>query len=311
MANADPLDRFPSVLSAVVKKILVVGGEGQLGWELRRILPKARVRSLDLPEFDIRDEKLVTERVAAEKPTVIINAAAFTAVDRAEEEKEKAFAVNAEGAAKLAAAAKQVKARMIQISTDFVFDGKKGSPYKPEDEPAPLGVYGASKLEGEKQVAEILGERALIIRTAWLYSAKGSNFVKTMLRLMEEGREVRVVSDQVGSPTWAATLARAVIAGINNNDLAGVYHWTDAGVASWYELAVAIGEEAVALGLLREPPALQPISTEEYQRPARRPPYSVLDKTSSYSELGLPPILWRVTLRAMLTELTEMASGLD
>jgi dTDP-4-dehydrorhamnose reductase len=234
------------------------------------------------------------------RPALVINTAAYTRVDDAEREEDRAFAINAAGAGTVAAAAHQIGARVIHISTDFVFDGSAGRPYTPEDEPRPLGAYGRTKLAGERLVLERTGGTALIVRTAWVYAAQGHNFVETMLRLMREGQRIGVVYDQVGTPTWARCLAQALWTASEQPDLQGIVHWTDAGVASWYDFAVAIQEEALGAGLLVRAVPIRPLRTEEFPRPARRPSYSVLDKTTGWAALGGAPPHWRVNLRCML-----------
>ena len=283
-------------------KVMITGVNGQLGWELQRTAPQAyHVIPLSHQDLDITDMDAVMSGVEDARPEVIINAAAYTAVDRAEQERELAYAVNANGAANIAKATVSVGAKLIHISTDFVFDGKKSSPYLPEDTPNPLGVYGASKLEGERRVSELAKDHALIIRTAWVYSSHGSNFVKTILRLLKERDSLSVVSDQVGTPTWAKGLAQSVWRSIERRIL-GVYHWTDAGVASWYDFAVAIQEEALAVGLLDKAIPVSPIRTEDYTTTAKRPAYSVLEKTRTWEVLEHIALHWRVALRNMLQE---------
>jgi dTDP-4-dehydrorhamnose reductase len=190
---------------------------------------------------------------------------------------------------------------MIHVSTDFVFDGNASSPYKVDAPTAPLSVYGATKLAGEQATLAALGDRAVILRTAWVYSATGNNFVRTMLRLMARGN-VRVVADQVGTPTSAASLAEAIWS-IAAAEAGGVFHWTDAGVASWYDFAVAIAEEGVRAGLLTNPVEVTPIVTSDYPTPARRPPYSVLDKSAAVQRFGLRQIHWKRRLRTVIEEL--------
>lgn len=240
-----------------------------------------------------------------DRPTLVINTAAYTAVDAAEREVERAEAVNVLGAANVAEGAGRVGARMIQVSTDFVFDGSQGRPYTVEDPPRPLGVYGRTKLAGEREVAGRLGSRALILRTAWLYSGRGRNFVLTMLSAMKEREEVRVVSDQIGTPTWVRSLADALWAAAGQSSLHGVHHWTDAGVASWFDFAAAIQEEALSLGLLQRAVPIRALRTEQYPTLARRPSYSVLDKSETWAALKLYPPHWRVNLRHMLQGLSS------
>jgi dTDP-4-dehydrorhamnose reductase len=282
-------------------RVLLTGATGQLGWELQQTCPATmELFVFGSSELDIRDVSAVTDAVKKIAPAVIINAAAHTAVDKAEDEPELAFAVNTDGAVHLAQAAKRQGARMIQISTDYVFDGTHSSPYLPDADTSPLGVYGESKYQGEQRVQEILPQDSVIIRTAWVYSTHGHNFVKSMLRLMVEREELGIVADQVGSPTYARTLARAVWGFAEQPQLHGIYHWTDAGVASWYDFAVAIMEEAVTVGLLPRAITVKPIRSCDYPTPARRPAYSVLDKTSSWKQLSVAPLHWREALREML-----------
>ena len=197
----------------------------------------------------------------------------------------------------LADNARRIGARFVHVSTDFVFDGRSGIPYAPDAEPNPLGVYGRTKLEGER----LAGHGALIIRTAWVYAPTGGNFVRTMLRLMAERPEVRVVADQIGTPTYAPGLAAALWA-LAEKGVTGIHHHTDSGAASWYDFAVAIQEEALAIGLLDTAAPVIPIATAEFPTPARRPHFSVLDKRSTIAALGAPAPHWRVNLRHMLNE---------
>lgn len=291
-------------------RVLLIGGGGQLGQELQTSVPGAV--SLATPprdELDLEDEASIGRQLDDVRPDVVINAAAYTAVDQAESESDAAFAVNAQGPQWIAERLQEGRARLIHISTDFVFDGTKASPYLPEDLPKPLGIYGASKLAGERAVLELLPYRALVVRTSWLYSAYRTNFVKSMLLLLGKREEVRVVSDQTGSPTWAVHLATAIWRWALRPTAVGVRHWTDMGVASWYDLAVAVAEEGSALGLLEGATHVVPISTREYPTPAKRPAMSVLDSSASHEELELAPQHWRSSLRQMLTRYRETLNG--
>lgn len=258
---------------------------------------------LDLPELDISDPQGLLEACRRIEPDVIVNAAAYTAVDQAESDPQTATAVNADGPANIAAVAKNLGARMIHVSTDFVFDGEASRPYAPADAPNPLSVYGKTKLAGERAVLETLPDAAFVVRTAWLYSVTGNNFVKTMLRLMRERDELGVVGDQRGTPTWANSLAEAVWKAAVAHDVVGTYHWTDAGEATWHEFAVAIQEEALAAGLLEKAIPVNAISSEQYPTPAHRPAYSVLDCSSTRAALDFEPAPWRDNLRRMLAAL--------
>lgn len=288
-------------------KVLITGARGQAGNELCRTAPDhVELLCLDRNRLDIGAGAAVAETIRAKRPELIINAAAYTAVDKAETEREQAFTVNATGAANLAAAAAETGARLVHLSTDFVFDGAKSSPYRPDDQANPLSAYGASKLAGELAVLERC-PGALVVRTGWLYSAHGHNFVKTMLRLLGEREQLTVVADQVGTPTWGGSLAEAIWAAAAKPELRGIYHFSDAGVASWYDFAQAIQEEALHLGLLTRAIPIKPITSGDYPTPARRPPYSVLDKSATWRDFAITGQHWRVALRKMLKELQEHA----
>jgi dTDP-4-dehydrorhamnose reductase len=289
---------------AIAMDVLVTGASGQLGRELARSVPPGvAVRFLDRSALDLAAGDL-EQRVLALAPQLILNAAAYTAVDRAESERELAFAVNGAAPGALARAASRLGARLVHVSTDFVFDGAASRPYTETHPTSPLGVYGASKQEGERQLRAALPE-ALILRTAWVYSALGANFVKTMLRLMGSRDRLSVVADQVGTPTWAQGLAAAVWELGLGTHTGLTLHWTDLGVASWYDFAVAIQEEALARGLLDRAVPVEPIRTEDYPTPACRPAYSVLDKTTTLALLAAPRQHWRSALRGMLDHLKE------
>jgi dTDP-4-dehydrorhamnose reductase len=282
---------------------LITGASGQLGRELQAVAPKSwRVRACDAGALDVTRPEVVEEVVLRVRPDLIVNAGAYTAVDAAEREAERAEAVNSAGAAHVAEAAKRAGARLIHLSTDYVFDGAQSRPYTPADRPRPLGVYGRTKLAGEREVARISGGAALVLRTSWLYSVHGRNFVLTMLRLMRERDSVGVVADQIGSPTWARSLAAVIWAAADAPAVQGVHHWSDAGVASWYDLALAVQEDALALGLLLRAVPIRALRTAEYPTDARRPAYSVLERSAGLAELGVPVRHWRDQLRAMLRE---------
>jgi dTDP-4-dehydrorhamnose reductase len=278
---------------------LVLGSNGQLGSALQATKPDdVKLIARDLPEFDLTDPDATAKLVEEASADVIINAAAYTAVDKAETEQAAAFQANVAGVGIVANAAERHGARFIHISTDYVFDGTKGYPYRPDDQTSPLGVYGRTKLDGEKKALAACGN-CLIVRTAWLYGDQGANFVKTMLRLMASHPQVRVVSDQIGTPTYARSLAEALWM-LARSDHRGVLHYTDSGVASWYDFACAIQEEALRLGLLNEAVPVLPISTAEFPTPARRPSFGILDKSETWALLGKPAAHWRTNLRAML-----------
>jgi dTDP-4-dehydrorhamnose reductase len=283
-------------------RVLITGAWGQLGIELlRRVPPRIAATGVDLAELDITDAAAVRACVEQLRPAAIFNCAAYTAVDKAEADADAAYRVNRDGARNLAEAAQAAGAKLLHVSTDFVFDCRTWRPYRPADPPAPLGVYGASKLAGERAVAAAAPDNALIVRTAWLYSAHGQNFARTMLRLMRERSEVRVVADQLGTPTSAASLAAALWTLYERDAPVGTYHYTDAGAASWYDFACAIREMAQARSGEKLAPVV-PIATSDFPTAARRPAYSVLDKTATWAITGAAPH-WREPLRAVIDSL--------
>jgi len=285
-------------------KALIKGAGGQVGRILlKSVPPNWTAAGFTHADLDIGDQAAVRNAVQVERPDLIISAGAYTAVDKAESEPEAAERANSLGPRHLAVAARETGARLLHISTDFVFDGRGPRPYRPDAVTEPQSVYGRTKRGGEEAVLQVLPETAVILRTAWVYAAEGNNFVRTMLRLMGSKGHVRVISDQVGTPTSASSLVEAIWAVAARPDLKGIHHWTDLGVASWYDFAVAIAEEAVALGLIPSSVRVDPIATEDYPTPARRPAYSVLDKRSLLDALGIPAHHWRVNLRSVLREI--------
>jgi len=286
-----------------IKTVLITGADGQLGYELQRtVLAGYECIATDKDDLDITNADAVNTFVSKLKPDIIVNSAAYTAVDKAEEETELATAINTTGAANLAQVCKDNDIQFMQISTDFVFDGKGHTPYLVDAPAEPEGMYGKTKQAGDVLVKKILGDDAFIIRTSWLYSANGNNFVKTMLRFMKEREELGIIADQIGTPTWANSLAQAVWQAIDKN-ITGIHHWSDAGVASWYDFAYAIMEEGVELGLLDKTISINAITTADYPTPASRPCYSVMDKTTTWQALELKSEHWRVALRKMMKEL--------
>lgn len=277
-------------------KVLVTGAGGQLGKTLVACCPPGiEIVPLTSGVLDIGDHDAVQQMIGDVAPALIINAAAYTKVDAAEEFADLADRVNRGGVLNLAKAAERHGARLVHISTDFVFDGMSSRAYSPQDLPAPLGVYGATKLAGEQAA----GNNSLIVRTSWLYSEYGGNFVDTMLRLMRERDMLKVVDDQIGTPTSARSLARALWQ-LSATHGVGTLHYSDSGAGSWYDFAVAIMEEALELGLLNRAVNIFPIPSADYPTAARRPHFSVLDKQDTYKALGCRPPHWRVNLRETL-----------
>ena len=306
-------------------KVLLTGSQGQLGQALRTSLPAqingeslefiATARRADpcqgLHPLDLADPQACHAAIATHRPDWVINAGAYTAVDRAQSEPELAQAVNAGAPQALAEAIAELcpSSRLLQLSTDFVFDGAQGCPYRPGQKPDPVGVYGETKALGEQAVTQTLStttqSRATVLRTSWVYGPVGSNFLLTMLRLHAQqaarGEPLRVVADQVGCPTSTSSLATACWA-VLEQGVGGILHWSDAGVASWYDFAVAIGDLAVEVGLLDQAASVEPITTAEYPTPARRPAYSLLDCSATRMLLGVPVRHWRAALRMVIAD---------
>jgi dTDP-4-dehydrorhamnose reductase len=284
-------------------RVLVLGGGGQVASAVVGAAPSqhhavARTRA----ELDVCDEHAVVRALADTGAEWVVNAAAYTAVDLAEDQPAQAMAVNDTAVGVLAAATEKAGRRLLHLSTDFVFDGKSNRAYLPTDQTNPLSVYGVSKLGGERQILKASGA-GIVLRTAWVYAAAGRNFALTMLRLMREKDQVSVVSDQIGTPTWAGGIAAAIWGLIEAGAPGGVYHWTDLGVASWYDFAVAIQDEALARGLLHRAVPVTPIPSAAYPTRARRPAFSVLDTASTRALIKVPARHWRHNLRMMLDEL--------
>ena len=279
-------------------RVLITGANGQLGGALQRTAPDgADVNAIDVDDVDFTEEAMLRARLVVEAPDVLINAAAYTAVDKAEEDEELAQAINANAVAIMAGEMASQGGKLVHVSTDFVFDGQSSTAYKPDDTRAPISAYGRTKAAGEDH----LRDTDLLVRTAWVYEAGGANFVRTMIRLMKERDELGIVSDQIGSPTWATGLAQTIW-GLIAKGASGTYHHSDAGVASWYDFAVAIAEEAQAIGLLESIPTIKPITTADYPTPATRPAFSLLDCRTTREMLGAQAVHWRDNLRLMLKE---------
>jgi len=285
-------------------RVLITGSErGQLFFELHRRAPEHAQLLKPASRIDISDRGEVSRAIESLQPQLIFNAAAYTAVDKAESEPELAYAVNATGVGHLADAADKVGAHLLHVSTDFVFGPGSGLPFSEDSPVAPVSVYGKTKLAGERILAERLPEASAIFRTAWVHSSHGSNFVKSMLKLMSERDELGVVADQIGAPTWARSLADALWLAAEQR-LCGLYHWSGAGVASWYDFAIAIKEEATSSGMLDRDTRINPLRSDQYPTAATRPNYSVLELTRTWQVLGLTAEHWRHDLRLMLRELT-------
>ena len=291
-------------------RVLLAGRGGQLGWELQRALaPFGELVALDRAGMDLADPDAIHRAIADARPAVIVNAAAYTAVDKAESEPEAAMRVNGVAPGIIAEEAARIGALMVHYSTDYVFDGAKGEPYREDDPPAPLSAYGRSKLAGEEAV-RAAGGAHLIFRTSWVYAARGSNFLLTMLRLARERRELKIVDDQVGAPTWARSIASltARVLGVDGagpgraRERSGVYHLTAAGAVSWFGFAQAIFAQARARRADFNAPALVPIPAAEYPLPARRPANSRLDTGKLSAAFDLRPPRWDAMLADCMKE---------
>jgi dTDP-4-dehydrorhamnose reductase len=288
-------------------RLLVTGSTGQLGSEVLRVLTRTghEVIAPLHRELDYLNPIQVADRVRDYKADWVINCAAYTQVDRAESEVEQAFVINRDCVERLAGAVAGSGGQLLHVSTDFVFDGAQSRPYREEDEARPLSVYGRSKWEGEQAVRAALPE-AIILRTAWVYGVHGQNFVKTILRAAREGRPLRVVNDQLGSPSWAQDIAGAIWTLVQNR-ARGTYHYTNAGSTTWHGFAGAILAGASAAGFALETTTVEAIPTSGYPTPARRPAYSVLDTGKIQSLLTAPIPHWRDSLNRMLKELRACA----
>lgn len=283
-------------------KVLLAGANGQLGKALLAAAPSEwAITPLTRAEADLADTQALERVIGEVGPDLIVNASAYTAVDKAESDDVTAHKINVDAVKAMADAMHARGGKLAHVSTDFVFDGESSLAYRPDDKRNPLSVYGRTKALGE----DALHPSDLLVRTSWVYAAGSGNFVSTMLRLMRERDEIKVVSDQIGSPTWASGLANTII-GLLGNGASGTYHHSDAGVASWYDFAVAIAEEAQALNLLDRIPKILPITTAEYPTPAVRPKFSLLDCRATLAELGENPRHWRHNLRLMLEEEAQL-----
>lgn len=284
-------------------RVVLFGGSGQLGRALRGVAPE--LASLEVPsraEADLRRPGPAAAFVTRCAPDLVVNAAAYNDVDRAEADPAEAFAVNGEAVGAIARAAASVGARLIHVSTDYVFDGESGRPHAPGDPAAPVNRYGASKRRGEELAMEALAGRATIVRTSWLHGPGGRGFVPAILAGLRDRRHVDVVADQIGVPTHASGLAAAIWRLAARAEISGILHWTDAGVASRYDQALALAEEAERLGMLQGPWRVRPVRTAERPAAAPRPACSVLDALGTAERLGLPVLHWREGLRRTLQE---------
>ncbi|MEE3289463.1 MAG: dTDP-4-dehydrorhamnose reductase [Pseudomonadota bacterium] len=295
--------------------ILVTGAKGQLGrtlqhhWGDSGLVRNSELIFYDSEKLDMTLVRLVEQELNHIKPRTILNTAAYTSVDHAETDRDAAFAINASAVSTLAGWAASNDCFVVHISTDFVFDGSKSVPYLPADHTSPLSVYGSSKLAGEAALQSQLPDRHAIIRTSWLYSEYGKNFLQTMLRLMKEQDELEVVADQVGSPTSTHSLGVLLLAILDQGIKPGIYHWTDGASISWYEFAQAIQQEAIDQGLLGRKIPIKPLTTKEYPAVAVRPAYSVLDRSKVLNNIGIQATNWQQELKLVIKQVASRIEG--
>jgi dTDP-4-dehydrorhamnose reductase len=286
-----------------MQKILITGSKGQLGTELKQLCPiDMDVTYTDSQALDITNESAVLTFVSTLKPDVVINAAAYTAVDKAETDKDTAYAVNAAAVGYLAKACAQINARFIHISTDFIFDGSKKDAYLPTDSANPLSVYGETKYQGEELLQQYMNDNFAIVRTSWVYSNHGNNFVKTMLRLMSEKPQLGIINDQFGAPTWALNLADICWKLAEKNEVNGIFHYSDNAHISWYDFAQEIQKQGVEKGLLTQSIPVNGIGTIDYPTPAKRPACSVMDSSELLNKLDISARDWKGSLSLMLEQ---------
>ncbi len=296
------------------QKILLIGKDGQVGWQLRRTLaPLGDIAAYDHPTLDLAKPDQVRSIIHEVRPTLIVNAAAYTAVDKAEEERDLAMAINADGPALLAEEAKKLGAAVVHYSTDYVFDGAKGAPYSEDDEPRPLNVYGQSKLAGDQAIMAA-GIPHLIFRTSWVYGIRGNNFLRTLLQLFAERDEISIVNDQTGAPTWSRQIAEASAqalaqalaprTGFSLEEVSGLYNLTASGETTWYGFAQAIADHASKQHLTPKVASIKPIPSSDYPTPAVRPPYGVLSHQKLQETFGLFMPGWEEQLALCIAPLT-------
>lgn len=289
----------------MTSRILVLGSNGQVGWELQRSLaPLGQLILHNRTTCDLADENTLARVISESTPQIIVNAAAYTAVDRAETEQEAAYQINSKAVALMAKIAADRNALLVHYSTDYVFDGTKNGAYNELDAPNPLSVYGASKREGELAIIES-GCAHLIFRTSWVFAARGNNFAKTMLRLASSQSTLRVVADQWGAPTSAELIADVTAHAIRNMQLAqsGIYHLAASGETNWHQYAQFVIDHAAAMGAAIKTTAIEAITTADYPTPAKRPANSRLDCTKLQSTFGLTLPSWEYHVKRMLVEL--------
>ncbi len=298
-----------------IKRILLVGKNGQVGWELQRTLaPLGEVVALDRQSMDLTSADSIRRVIRDNRPDLIVNAAAYTAVDKAESDVDKAMAINGTAPGIMAEEMQKLGGALVQYSTDYVFDGEKAQPYVEDDAVSPLGVYGASKLAGERAI-QAVGVPHLIFRTSWVYGARGKNFLLTMLQLSKEREELKVVADQIGAPTWSRMIAEmtgqalaccAAPQGMELSEVSGIYHLTGGGATSWFGFTQAILENVTQRALDARLPRLMPITTSDYPTPAKRPKNSQMSNAKLARVFGLVNPTWESQLHLCMRDVTTV-----
>lgn len=293
------------------EKVLLTGANGQLGstfsnlFERSDLNVKYELQKVDIEDVDFSNIESICSVLSIYAPSIIVNCAAFTAVDKAEEEHDIASKVNDDAVAVMAKWAEEEHSRIIHISTDFVFDGSKKIPYKTTDATNPLGVYGKTKLSGEQHILKLLPDTGVIMRTSWLYSEFGQNFVKKMLALMVEKEKLSVVNDQIGSPTSTHSLVEILFKVIENKTVSGIFHWCDGASISWYDFAVEIQEQSLEKGILLKKIPIRQIATSAYPTLAERPEYSVLDINTTLNEFNTAEVNWKKELNRVIAVIAD------
>lgn len=293
-------------------RVLVTGRDGQVGHACSLFVPEGmEAIFVGRSECDLADPKAIVKLLRDVQPAMVLHNAAWTAVDKAEEDEAAALAINGTATAVMAEELARQGGRMAFVSTDYVFSGKGETPWKERDPVAPLNAYGRTKLAGEEAMAAHLGEAGHVVRTSWVYGRRGHNFVRTMLHLMQQGRDLKVVSDQLGAPTFADGIARALwaLAGAETGQMPGILHYTDGGICSWYDFAVAIRRLGIVQGLDLEASSVAPCPSTEYPTPAARPSWSPLHFSDAWSEVDIPQGLWDEVLASALPLLLAETIG--
>ncbi len=300
-----------------MNKLLLTGADGQLGQTFRAnflgsgLTQKYRLLSVDVQEMDLTKKGSISDYLDSHMPALIVNCGAYTSVDTAESEVEAARKINDEAVFYITRWASENSCRVIHISTDFVFDGRKREPYSPLDKTDPLGAYGATKLAGERHLLKLLPKQGVVLRASWLYSEYGHNFVKTMIELMRRKSELGVVNDQIGSPTSAHSLVRVLFRLIERCTISGVFHWCDGGIISWYDFAIEIQKQAHKVGLLAGEIPIKPLTTKEYPTVAMRPSYSALNRVTTLEKLEIHETNWQEELRAVVLQIKALNEASD